>query len=63
MLGYSYKTNQFGLAIDTVTAFELVLPTGKIKLVNSKHEPDLFFALRGGGNNFVCFVALLMNQY
>jgi FAD/FMN-containing dehydrogenase len=28
--GYSWKTNQYGLTIDTVTAFELVLPNGYV---------------------------------
>jgi hypothetical protein len=45
MSGYSWKTNQFGLTIDTVTAFELVLPNGHAKVVTEKDE-DLWFALR-----------------
>jgi len=49
--GYSWKTNQYGLAIDTVTAFELVLPNGQVKKVTEKDE-DLWFALRGGLNNY-----------
>ncbi|KAF8260166.1 FAD-binding domain-containing protein [Lactarius quietus] len=44
--GYSYKTNQYGLTIDTVTAYELVLPSGQVKKVTEKDE-DLWFALRG----------------
>ncbi len=43
--GYSWKTNQYGLTIDTVTAFELVLPNGHVKKVTEKDE-DLWFALR-----------------
>ena len=43
--GYSWKTNQYGLTIDTVTAFELVLPNGRVKKVTEKDE-DLWFALR-----------------
>ncbi|KAF8259882.1 hypothetical protein EI94DRAFT_1812556 [Lactarius quietus] len=49
--GYSWKSNQYGLTIDTVTAFELVLPNGHVKKVTEKDE-DLWFALRGGLNNF-----------
>ena len=45
VLGYSWKTNQYGLTIDTVTAFELVLPNGRVKNVTEKDE-DLWFALR-----------------
>ncbi|KAF8260159.1 FAD-binding domain-containing protein [Lactarius quietus] len=49
--GYSWKTNQYSLTIDTVTAFELVLPNGHVKVVTEKDE-DLWFALRGGSNNY-----------
>ena len=43
--GYSWKSNQYGLTIDTVTSFELVLPNGHVKVVTEKDE-DLWFALR-----------------
>ena len=43
--GYSWKTNQFGLTIDTVTAFELVLPNGKVRVVTEK-DKDLWWALK-----------------
>ncbi|KAI0293619.1 FAD-binding domain-containing protein [Multifurca ochricompacta] len=49
--GYSWKTNQYGLTVDTVTAFELVLPNGNIKKV-TEEDKDLFFALKGGLNNY-----------
>lgn len=49
--GYSFKTNQYGLAVDTVTEFELVLPSGQVKVVTEKDE-DLWFALKGGFNNY-----------
>ncbi|KAI5120619.1 hypothetical protein M0805_008094 [Coniferiporia weirii] len=50
--GYSWKTNQFGLTIDTIVAHELVLPSGKQVNVTNASCPDLFFALKGGLNNF-----------
>jgi FAD/FMN-containing dehydrogenase len=43
--GYSWKTNQYGLTIDNVESFELVLPNGTIQTVTSKNE-DLWFGLR-----------------
>ncbi|KAI0317364.1 FAD-binding domain-containing protein [Amylostereum chailletii] len=49
--GYSWKTNQYGLTIDNIVAYELVLPNGTITTVTSADE-DLWFALRGGSNNF-----------
>ncbi|KAI0258442.1 FAD-binding domain-containing protein [Gloeopeniophorella convolvens] len=48
--GFSWKTRQYGLALDNVSAFELVLPDGTIKKVTQEDE-DLWFALRGGYNN------------
>ncbi|KAH9033365.1 FAD-binding domain-containing protein [Lactarius pseudohatsudake] len=49
--GYSFRTNEHGLAIDNVVAFELVLPNGTVTTVTAE-DHDLWFALRGGGNNF-----------
>ncbi|KAG6369181.1 hypothetical protein JVT61DRAFT_1339 [Boletus reticuloceps] len=50
--GYSWLTNQYGLTIDTVQAFELVMPNGTVINVMETSRPDLFFALKGGLNNF-----------
>ncbi|KAK0505193.1 hypothetical protein EDD18DRAFT_1061398 [Armillaria luteobubalina] len=50
--GFSWLTNQFGLTIDTVVAYELVKPTGEVANVTANSDPDLFFALKGGLNNF-----------
>ena len=51
--GYSFKTNQYGLSLDTVVGFNLVLPNGTIAYVTESTHPDLFFGLKGGFNNFV----------
>jgi len=45
LAGYSYKSNQYGLAIDNVAGYELVLPNGTIKYVAQK-DKDLWFGLR-----------------
>ncbi|KAH0585598.1 hypothetical protein H2248_008828 [Termitomyces sp. 'cryptogamus'] len=50
--GYSWLTNQHGLTIDTVLAFELVKPNGDIVNVTEASDPNLFFGLKGGMNNF-----------
>ncbi|KAJ6583298.1 hypothetical protein B0H10DRAFT_886542 [Mycena sp. CBHHK59/15] len=50
--GYSWKTNQYGLTVDSVTAFELVKPNGDIISVTGSSDAHLFFALKGGLNNF-----------
>jgi hypothetical protein len=51
--GYSHKSNQYGLAIDTIVGYNLVLPNGTIAYVTESTHPDLFFGLKGGFNNFV----------
>jgi hypothetical protein len=43
--GYSWKTNEYGLTIDSVTEFHLVLPNGTQKVVTEVDE-DLWFALK-----------------
>ncbi|KAG6863990.1 hypothetical protein C0991_001309 [Blastosporella zonata] len=50
--GYSWLTNQHGLTIDTVVEYELVKPTGDIVTVTKASDPELFFGLKGGMNNF-----------
>ncbi|KAH9026592.1 FAD-binding domain-containing protein [Lactarius pseudohatsudake] len=49
--GYAFTSNQYGLTIDTMAGYELVLPNGTITNVTESNK-DLWFALRGGGNNF-----------
>jgi hypothetical protein len=46
VLGYSWKTNQYGLAIDTITAYELVKPDGNVVTVTEASDPELFFGLK-----------------
>ncbi|KAF9528490.1 hypothetical protein CPB83DRAFT_906772 [Crepidotus variabilis] len=50
--GLSFKSNQYGLTVDTVTSYKLVKPEGQIVTVNSASDSDLFFGLKGGLNNF-----------
>jgi FAD/FMN-containing dehydrogenase len=50
--GYSWKTNQYGLTVDTITEFELVLPNGEVKTVTERDE-DLWFALKVGSPSYV----------
>jgi len=45
--GYLFKSNQYGLTIDNVAAYELVLPNGTIRHVTQK-DKDLWFGLRVG---------------
>ncbi|KIL58354.1 hypothetical protein M378DRAFT_86573, partial [Amanita muscaria Koide BX008] len=44
--GYAWKSNQYGLALDTVTAFELVKPDGGVVTVTEESDSELFFGLK-----------------
>ena len=50
--GTGWLTRRFGLSCDNVVAFTLVTADGSVVRANSKENPDLFWALRGGGGNF-----------
>ena len=50
--GLSFFSNRYGWTCDQVLEFEIVLPDATVSRVTEKSDPDLFWALRGGGNNF-----------
>ncbi len=50
--GFSYFSGQYGLACDNVLSYEVVTASGVIINVSQTSFPDLYWALRGGGNNF-----------
>ncbi|KAI9441214.1 FAD-binding domain-containing protein [Lactarius indigo] len=60
--GYSYKSSQYGLAIDNVASYELVLPNGTITTVTSQDD-DLWFGLRGGLNNFGVVTKFILKSH
>ncbi|KAJ8590357.1 FAD-binding domain-containing protein [Rhizopogon salebrosus TDB-379] len=61
--GYSFLGNQYGLAFDNVVAYELVLPNGTVADITSSTNPDLFFGLRGGFNNFGIVTRVTLKTY
>ncbi|KAN0115751.1 FAD-binding domain containing protein [Russula decolorans] len=60
--GYSFKSSQYGLTVDNIARFELVLPNGTITNVTSKDE-DLWFGLRGGMNNFGIVTKFILESH
>ncbi|KAL3477349.1 hypothetical protein BJX99DRAFT_257600 [Aspergillus californicus] len=50
--GLSYFAPKYGFACDNVVSFEIVLSNGKLTTASSTSNPELFKALKGGGNNF-----------
>jgi FAD/FMN-containing dehydrogenase len=50
--GISFFSGRYGWACDNVNTYEVVFADGTIHEVFCASYPDLYFALRGGGNNF-----------
>jgi FAD/FMN-containing dehydrogenase len=50
--GVGYLGRLHGLTIDNVLAAEIVTADGRLRRVDADQEPDLFWAIRGGGGNF-----------
>ncbi|MHC4045794.1 FAD-binding oxidoreductase [Bradyrhizobium sp. 23AC] len=50
--GLGWLMGKYGLALDNLRAVELVTADGKVLRASRQEEPDLFWALRGGGGNF-----------
>jgi FAD/FMN-containing dehydrogenase len=56
--GLSFYARKHGFACNRVTAIELVTASGEQVRVDAANEPDLFWALRGGGGSFGVVTAL-----
>ncbi len=56
--GFSWFGRKHGLAANNVHAIELVTADGRLVRADREHEPDLFWALRGGGGSFGVVTAL-----
>ena len=56
--GVSWFGRSHGLAANHVTAAEVVTADGVVRTVSATEEPDLFWALRGGGGAYCVVTAL-----
>ncbi|KAJ4351430.1 uncharacterized protein N0V89_006772 [Didymosphaeria variabile] len=61
--GISHLSTLHGWTCDTVRNFQVVLSNGAIVDANADENADLFFALRGGGNNFGVVTRIDLNTY
>src|SRR3954469_15286573 len=61
--GIGYLGRKHGIQTNSVTAIELVTADGEHVRVDHEHDPDLFWALRGGGGNFGVVTAMEFDLY
>jgi FAD binding domain/Berberine and berberine like len=50
--GLGYLSRRYGLSIDSLLSVEIVLADGSAVTASANSNPDLFWAVRGGGGNF-----------
>jgi hypothetical protein len=61
--GVGWYARKLGLSTNSVVAIEVVTADGKLRRVDLENEPDLFWALRGGGGNFGVVTAVEVQLY
>lgn len=50
--GMGWLSRRFGLTIDSLLGVDIVTAGGRLLSTSCEEEPDLFWAIRGGGGNF-----------
>jgi FAD binding domain/Berberine and berberine like len=61
--GASWMIRRYGLAANSVRAAEVVTADGRELRADADSEPDLFWALRGGGGSFAVVTALELELF
>lgn len=61
--GLSFYGRKVGLAVNSVRAIELVTADGELRRVDDDHDPELFWALRGGGGGFGVVTAVEIDMF
>jgi len=61
--GMGWLARSHGLQTNSLTAIELVTADGELIRTDADHDPELFWALRGGGGNFGIVTAFEFRLY
>ncbi|HHW88424.1 MAG TPA: FAD-binding oxidoreductase [Chloroflexi bacterium] len=61
--GMGWLARKYGMALDSVLAFEVVTPDGRLVRASARENSELFWGLRGGGGALGIVTAMEINLY
>ena len=61
--GVGWLVRKYGPTCDNVVSVEIVTADGAVRTASAKENPDLFWAIRGGGGNFGIATSFLYRAY
>lgn len=61
--GLSHLSNAYGFGSDNVVSFELVLANATLVTITAASQPDLFYALKSGENNYGIITHVTLKTY
>lgn len=61
--GYGNLMGLHGFGVDQVLSMRVVTPSGQVKDVSARSDPDLFWAMRGAGPNFGIVTSAVVKSY
>lgn len=61
--GIGHLSRAYGLSVDSLLEVDIVLASGKLVTASARKNPDLFWAVRGGGGNYGVVTSFLLKMH